>query len=132
MREAARGGGRADTAGTVGAGAHAGVQMLVERTGEQRATEDAPSLHITLTVQTSDLNWATFVKDGLVALHKHSDEWRLPLPLEASLGGYPAAVHEGVYEGVYEGKHMCKRMRARANPRMGQSVHPSSSVCPSA
>ena len=69
---------------------------------EARATEGGSSLHITLTVQTSDLCWRTFVRDGLIALHKASQEARLPLPLEPSLGGYDAHTHTGeVHEGVY-------------------------------
>ena len=77
---------------------------------EARATEGGASLHITLTVQTSDLNWRTFVGDGLMALHRTHDEARLPLPLDASAGGYPEggagvgigrAAEGAVIDGVY-------------------------------
>ena len=46
---------------------------------EARATEGGSSLHITLTVQTSDLCWRTFVRDGLIALHKSQEACSLSL-----------------------------------------------------
>ena len=83
---------------------------------EARATTGGCSLHVTLTVQTSDLNWRTFVQDGLSELHRAMDISRLPLPLEPGAGGYdsseamaddarapaPAVVpSDGVHDGVY-------------------------------
>ncbi len=47
------------------------------------------SLHITFTVQTSDLNWRTFLRDGLLELHRSSEAARCALPLDAALGGFP-------------------------------------------
>ena len=56
---------------------------------EARATEEGgSSLHITLTVQTSDLNWSTFLRDGIAELHRHSAAARLPLPLDIGFGGF--------------------------------------------
>ena len=40
------------------------------------ATTRASSLHITLTVQSSDLNWSTFLRDGLIELHRRSEHAR--------------------------------------------------------
>jgi hypothetical protein len=56
---------------------------------EAAATESGGSLHLTLTVQTSDLNWSTVVRDGLHELHRTMEGSRLPLALEQELGGYP-------------------------------------------
>lgn len=39
---------------------------------EASATDAGGSLHITLTVQTSDLNWGVFLRDGLNGLHRLS------------------------------------------------------------
>lgn len=64
---------------------------------EARATTAGMSAHITLTVQTSDLNWMTFVRDGLHALHKERVAARMPLALDPQLGGYGAVV-AGAYE----------------------------------
>jgi hypothetical protein len=88
---------------------------------EARASDESASLHITLTVQTSDLNWRTLVADGLNHLHRQLDLARTPLPLDARLGGFAAhaggdaassassgaaarrPLGGGVCEGVYEG-----------------------------
>ena len=73
---------------------------------EARATEGGASLHITLTVQTSDLNWCNFINEGLVGLHRTHEEARTPLPLDAAIGGYGADTialdaHGGIIDGVY-------------------------------
>ena len=58
---------------------------------EARSTDEGGSLHVTLTIQTSDLCWSTFVRDGFAELHRRHEEARLPLPLTAALGGYGGA-----------------------------------------
>ena len=53
-----------------------------------RASPSEGSLHITLTVQSSDLNWRTFIRDGLIELHRKSDAARRSLPLIGPIGGW--------------------------------------------
>ena len=56
---------------------------------EARCTKaGGSSLHVTLTVQTSDLNWRTFLRDGLVELQRTNEAARCALPLDAALGGF--------------------------------------------
>ena len=56
---------------------------------EARCTKaGGSSLHVTLTVQTSDLNWRTFLRDGLLELQRTNEAARCALPLDAALGGF--------------------------------------------
>ena len=68
---------------------------------EARATSEESSLHITLTVQTSDLNWHTFMRDGLMELHRRSDIARRALPLDRSLGGW-GAPGSAIFDPTFE------------------------------
>ena len=69
---------------------------------EARATaQGGSSLHITLTVQSSDLNWKSFVNDGLLEIHRGLDAPRRALSFEDALGGWP--VHAGTFEAATRG-----------------------------
>ena len=102
---------------------------------EARANEAGSSLHITLTVQTSDLNWRTFVRGGLEHLYQQIDDARLPLPLDTALGGYEQAggAREarsrigGVCEGVYSGAFDCSDPGGAEMASEADAVTPSSS-----
>lgn len=49
---------------------------------EARTSNDGGSLHITLTVQTSDLTWSGFVLDAILAVHRQHMQFRHALPLK--------------------------------------------------
>ena len=57
--------------------------------------ENTVGRHVTLTVQSSDLNWSAFVRDGLAELHRRRNEARLPLPLDPGFGGYEGCLASG-------------------------------------
>lgn len=68
---------------------------------EARATgAGGSSCHVTLTVQSSDLNWSAFVRDGLAELHRQRNEARLPLPLDPGFGGYAGCIGSGGGAGI--------------------------------
>jgi hypothetical protein len=68
---------------------------------EARATgAGGSSCHVTLTVQSSDLNWSAFVRDGLAELHRQRNEARLPLPLDPGFGGYAGCMGSGGGAGI--------------------------------
>ena len=52
---------------------------------EARAGDDGGSLHVTITVQTSDMTWGGFVADALRAVHRRHLDFRRALPLDVPI-----------------------------------------------
>ena len=71
---------------------------------EARAEASEGSLHVTLTVQTSDLNWAELMMDGLYELHRQHSPLRHALPLSRVLETEWQEAGDRSWQGTAEGE----------------------------